>query len=53
AQFDYRSPFKELEKAAAKRQPDFTAFYLYPNVMLENSLSDPSLFSFQKQGLLV
>ncbi len=34
AQFDYRSPFKELEKAAAKRQPGYTAFYLYPNVML-------------------
>lgn len=34
AQFDYRSPLKELERAAAKRKPAFTAFYLYPNVML-------------------
>jgi len=34
AQFDYRSPFKELENIAAKRRPDFRAFYLYPNVML-------------------
>jgi hypothetical protein len=34
AQFDYRSPFKELERAAAKRRPDFRAFYLYPSVML-------------------
>lgn len=34
AQFDYRSPFKDLERAAAKRHPDFKAFYLYPSVML-------------------
>jgi hypothetical protein len=34
AQFDYRSPLKELERAAAKRRPPFTAFYLYPHVTL-------------------
>lgn len=31
--FDYKSPFRSLEKEARKRKLDFRAFYLYPNFL--------------------
>lgn len=33
-QFDYRSPFKALEKAAARKKLDFKSYYLYPTFLL-------------------
>ncbi|UCC38405.1 MAG: hypothetical protein JSV96_11255 [Candidatus Aminicenantes bacterium] len=31
--FDYKSPFRSLEREARKRKPDFRACYLYPNFL--------------------
>lgn len=33
ALFDYRSPFRSLEREAKKRKLDFRAFYLYPHFL--------------------
>lgn len=33
-QFDYRSPYKAIERKAVRRQLPHTAFYLYPDIML-------------------
>jgi len=33
-QFDYRSPYKAIERKAERRQLPHTAFYLYPDIML-------------------
>jgi hypothetical protein len=33
ALFDYRSPFRALEREAKKRKVDFRAFYLYPDFL--------------------
>lgn len=32
-QYDYRSPFRPLEKAASRRRLDFKAYYLYPTFL--------------------
>ncbi|NIM59580.1 MAG: hypothetical protein GTO16_11660, partial [Candidatus Aminicenantes bacterium] len=31
--FDYRSPFRALEKKTRKRKPDFRSYYLYPTFL--------------------
>jgi hypothetical protein len=31
--FDYKSPFRALEKKARQRKLDFRAYYLYPNIL--------------------
>ncbi len=31
--FDYKSPFRALERMARKRKPDFRAYYLYPTFL--------------------